>query len=236
MTGFPFRAAVAALALFTAQSAHAAADPQLDALPLTPIAATGDGDTLAVLYSGDGGWAALDRGVAAGLTRGGVPVVGYDSLRYFLTKRTPETAAADLARVLRHYLALWGKSRIILVGYSFGADALPAIIPDLPADLRDRVRMVTLISPDTQGELQFRPGDWFNVSSASAYPLAPALTRLKGPTLICLYGDQEARPACPAFPQDVIRGVRLPGDHHYGGDYGAVSAAILAALSPSAAR
>ena len=39
-----------------------------------------------------------------------------------------DEAALDLERVLRRYLTLWKKSRIVLMGYSFGADALPAMV------------------------------------------------------------------------------------------------------------
>lgn len=55
----------------------------------------------------------------------GIPVVGFDSLRYFWKKRTPEGLAADLDRVLRYYGRHWGKSKLILIGYSQGADVLP---------------------------------------------------------------------------------------------------------------
>jgi hypothetical protein len=61
------------------------------------------GSALAVLYSGDGGWGPLDQGVARQLADNGVPTLGVDSLRYFLIKRSPREAAADLAASLRRY-------------------------------------------------------------------------------------------------------------------------------------
>lgn len=209
-------------------------DTALDAhvadLPLAALPTAGGGDTLAVFYSGDGGWAGIDQGMSAGFVRAGIPVVGYDSLRYFWTARTPQGAAADLTAVLRHYMSAWHKSRIVLTGYSFGADALPAIIPHLPADLRSHIRGVALVGVDRTGELEFRPGDWLDLSGASAYPIAPALAGLKGTPLVCVYGDQESDAACPTFPPGVIRSVRLAGGHHYNGDFTAVSQAILKAL------
>jgi type IV secretory pathway VirJ component len=48
--------------------------------------------------------------------------------------------ADDLADQLRRHEARWGRRKIVLVGYSFGADALPAIVPRLPADLRGQIR------------------------------------------------------------------------------------------------
>ena len=211
-------------------TAGPAADPRLAGLPLIALPAVGAGDTLAVLYSGDGGWAAIDRGMSGRLVRAGIPVVGLDSLRYFWTARTPDAAAADLSAVLRRYMAAWGKSRILLVGYSFGADALPTIIAHLPADLRGRLRLVALVGVGATGELQFRPADWLDLNHASAYPIAPALAALKGVPMICIYGDRERDPACPRFPRGMIGGLRLAGGHHYDGAFTMVSDSILGAL------
>ncbi|RNF27906.1 hypothetical protein NM04_26050, partial [Massilia aurea] len=99
----------------------AAAGPALDDLPLTAVPATAGAtpathELFAVLLSGDGGWAGLDQDVAAALAARGIPVVGFDSLRYFWRARTPETAARDLARVVRGYGAAWRRPRVLLIG------------------------------------------------------------------------------------------------------------------------
>jgi type IV secretory pathway VirJ component len=213
-----------------AAPAMRADDARLASLSLAVTPASGPGDTLVVLYSGDGGWAKIDRGLADGFVRAGLPVVGYDSLRYFWTPRTPEGAAADLAVVLRHYLAAFGKARVILAGYSFGADALPAIVTRLPADLRARVRLVALVGAERQGELRLRPTSWMGVHDPAAFPVADALAQLKGLPVICVYGAGDASAACPAFAPEGVRSLRVAGGHHYDGDYGAVSRAILDAL------
>ena len=46
-------------------------------------------DTLAILLTGDGGWADFDKSLAAGLSAHGVPVVGWSSLGYYWTPRSP---------------------------------------------------------------------------------------------------------------------------------------------------
>lgn len=208
----------------TVTSVQAASTP-LASLPLIEAPVASHGDTLAVFYSGDGGWASIDRGLAQGFIKAGVPVVGYDSLRYFWTKRSPQAAADDLATVIRHYQAAWGKQRVILAGYSFGADALPIIVQHLPPDLRRQVRIVALLGADTTGELEFHPGDWLDVSGKDSYPIAPVLASLKDTPVVCVYGDQEHDDACPTFPA-YVRKIGLPGDHHFNGDYDAVGQAL----------
>ncbi|MDD5657035.1 MAG: virulence factor family protein, partial [Elusimicrobia bacterium] len=58
-------------------------------LPLVENPARGPRPYFAVMISGDGGWAGIDRKVASTLVAGGVPVVGLDALKYFWTPRTP---------------------------------------------------------------------------------------------------------------------------------------------------
>lgn len=81
-----FRAAYARLT--APGKPRAATAPALGDLPLTAVPATAGAtpatqDLFAVLLSGDGGWAGLDQDVAATLAALGIPVVGFDSLRYF---------------------------------------------------------------------------------------------------------------------------------------------------------
>ena len=213
-----------------AAPAPTAPDARLAALPLTVVPASGASDTLTVFYSGDGGWAAADQGMVGGLVHAGIPVVGVNSLRYFITRKSPDAAAADLALVLRHYMAAWGKERVVLAGYSFGAGALPLIVPRLPADLRARIRLVALVDPEKAAELQFWPGDWLNMAAADAPPIGPALVAMKGLPLVCIYGSAEPGAACASVPPGLGRSVQVPGGHHYGGDYSKVSQAILASL------
>jgi type IV secretory pathway VirJ component len=186
------------------------------------------GSALAVLYSGDGGWGPLDQGVARQLADNGVPTLGVDSLRYFLIKRSPQQAADDLAVSLRRYEALWNRRDIVLVGYSFGANALPAIIPALPADLRSHVKSVVLIGTGPTGDLTFRPPSWFDHFGPDAYPVVPAIAALKGLKTTCVYGDQERHDICASLPADIAQ-VRLPGGHHFNGDYVGLGQAVLRA-------
>lgn len=109
-------------------------DASASGVPLTEVPATAGPDRpqFAIMFSGDGGWALLDRAVTAELAKNGLPSVGWDSLSYFWKPRQPDEVALDLEQVLRNYMASWKKARIVLIGYSFGADVLPATINRLP--------------------------------------------------------------------------------------------------------
>ena len=201
-------------------------------LPLTEVRASqGSGSTLALMLSGDGGWAALDRGVAAGLAAHGIDTLGWDSLAYYWKFRTPEEASGDLERVLRHYLDAWDKARVVLIGYSFGADVLPFLFNRLPPDLRSGVDLVALLGAGPAATFEFHLSDWLSSSpSGMTRPVLPELRRLSPTPLLCVYGADEKESICPGLTGDGVLVRGLPGDHHFGGDYGGLADLILQVL------
>lgn len=173
-------------------------------------------DMMAVLYSGDGGWVGLDRDVAAQLARAGIPVVGVDSLSYFWSQRTPEGAAADLGAIIRGYSRHWQRQRVLLAGYSFGADVLPYIVGRLSPPLRAQVQRLSLLGLSPSADFQFHLSSWLNIDSTRQYPTIPAIERLRGLPMICVKGTLENDSACPAIPHGLVETVVVPGGHHFG--------------------
>ena len=226
------RTVLAILVVLTVPAfSHAAPADRVAGLHLVKIPATTPGDTLAVFYSGDGGWGPLDRDVSKALARDGVPVLGVNSLRYFMAKRSPQAAADDLTAALRRYEPRWGRRKVVLVGYSFGADALPAIVPYLPPDLRSQVKGLVLIGTGPDGDLRFHVGSWLGRAEPDGYRVAPALARLNGLPMTCIYGDQERHDICASLPPATIRQVRLAGSHHFNGDYATLGQAVIEAAA-----
>lgn len=203
---------------------------QLADLPIVeaPVAANTPGSRFAVLLSGDGGWAGIDKGIAAALVAQGVPVAGFDSLRYFWTARTPEGLATDLDRVIRYYAARWRRSEVILIGYSQGADVLPFAFNRLPASTRANVRLTALLGPGQKASFEFHVTNWIGPSGDR--PIAPEAKKLSAATTLCIYGAAERDSLCPELTPRHARALPLTGGHHFGGDYDVLAARILEAL------
>ncbi len=196
-------------------------------LPLVEVTATGEGAALAILISGDGGWAGLDKDIAAALARHGVPVVGLDSLRYFWRARTPDGLAQDLHRVIQHYLQRWHKREVWLLGYSQGADVLPFALNRLPADSAAKVRLAVPMAIGTQAAFEFHLSNWIGRSGTDA--TAPELARLADDPRVLLICSDDDESGCAGLDRAHHRIVVLPGGHHFNGDYPRLAQVILAA-------
>ncbi|MEQ1439074.1 AcvB/VirJ family lysyl-phosphatidylglycerol hydrolase [Fontimonas sp. SYSU GA230001] len=199
-------------------------------LPIVEVPATGDGDTFAVLLSGDGGWAGLDKEVAAALAARGLPVVGLDSLRYFWRTRTPDGLAADLDRILRHYAARWQRPHAVLIGYSQGANVLPFAVNRLPPTTRQRVVQTVLMGLEARASFEFHLGNWLGDDPAGL-PVRPEIERLNAAEVLCLYGEDEDESLCRSAGAAHVHAEQLPGGHHFDGAYDKLAALILQRLA-----
>jgi type IV secretory pathway VirJ component len=195
------------------------ADLPIVEVEATPGTATPDAsDSFAVLLSGDGGWAGIDKEVAGLLADRGVPTAGVDSLRYFWTPRTPAGLAQDIDRIVRYYAFHWKKKNALLVGYSQGADVLPFAINRLPAATRALVRQTTLIGVSNSAAFEFHVANWIG-ADGDGLPVKPEVDKLSSADTLCVYGDDDQDSICPLVSPQHARIIKLPGGHHFGGNY-----------------
>ena len=173
------------------QSAGARAQSVADSaatrsLPLIEVpATTSGGGTIALFLSGDGGWAGFDRQMARTLADGGVAVVGVNLKSYLGTRRTPAAVAADMSRVLRHYA--------------------PFIVNRLPADLKSRVDLVTMLGLGEHAGFDVTLFSLLHTSTKSSDPpVRPELELLRqaGIRMLCIYGTPGERIALPGCARE----------------------------------
>jgi type IV secretory pathway VirJ component len=217
-----------------ATQATPATPASLSALPLVEVPATGNApaaDSFAIMISGDGGWAGLDRGIAKSFAARGIPVVGVDSLRYFWREKTPDDTARDLAAIIQQYQQRWHRSAVHLLGYSFGADVLPFLMNRLPPPLAASVRSVTLVAPSESATFEIHISNWLPGVTTPGLPLPPEIARMASPPL-CIHGAGETDTPCGALPRE--QSVEIGDGHHLGGDADGIVARVLQRKSTTA--
>lgn len=221
--------------------------------PAQVAAPAGKGDVLTIIYSGDGGWADLDKQLGGAFSARGLPVLGVNTFKYYWRMRTADESAAQLDALMTKYLAQWHKRRVWLVGFSFGADVLPTVIDKLSPANRARITQLVLLSPsrDLSFEIQFEGYmvtqgrfkafvktvlEKFN--KVPHYDTLPPLLALKQQfPVVCYYGKDDADdslctdPGLPTWVQ--LRPKK--GDHHFDGGYKPLAAQLIDELPASAA-
>ncbi|SFB27199.1 Type IV secretory pathway, VirJ component [Rhizobium sp. NFR07] len=200
-------------------------------LPLSVLEAKPAMDTMAIIYSGDGGWRDLDSEVGGYLQSQGMPTVGVDSLRYFWTKRTPEETSEDLKRIIDTYTDKWGVSNVVLIGYSFGADILPAAYNMLPKATKRRVKQISLMALSPQVDYEVSVTGWLGMAGdGEGGKTVDDIVKIRSNLVQCIYGTDEDDDPCPTLKAKGVESVPIDGGHHFDEDYAALGKRILDSL------
>jgi type IV secretory pathway VirJ component len=190
--------------------------------------------SLLLFFSGDGGWASLDEELAENLSGRGVGVVGVSSLRYFWQAKTPAQVASDMRRIVTS-LVRSGKP-VVGGGFSFGAEVVPVSLKEWPAADRRLLSGLVLIAPGGSASFEIDPLDWVRKPRENPALGVAAAVRDLGLPALCLAGADEDDTPCPLLAGTPgMRVVRLPGSHHFDGDYPAVSDAVFQFISTAIA-
>ncbi len=176
--------------------------------------------TMAILLTGDGGWAEIDKELAKILAAQGIPTVGFDSLSYFWKARTPLTTSQDIERVITQYLEKWNKKQVILIGYSFGADVLPFIANNVSAETQQKISLIALLGMGKTAAFEFRLSSWMNADkNPDRLLISPEIEKMKWAKSICIYGIADTAANCLPVETHGVKAIRMSGDHHFDEKY-----------------
>lgn len=158
-------------------------------------------------------------------------VVGVDALRYLWSERQPEEIAADLSRIVATYSARYDSDRVMLVGYSLGANVLPFAWPYLDAPTRDRLSTIALLAPERRTGFSVTVTGWMGAHTGDA-DVTAAIERLPAARTLCIGGREEKDSPCADPRLRATDDILLPGGHHFDGDYIALADLLLTRFLP----
>ena len=201
-------------------------------LPLIWVAPQGaSAHVTAVLLSGDGGWAKLVKEVAAGLSGQGIGVVGFNSRAWLSTPRTPEATAAAAVRAIDEAQHRWPADRLVLVGYSRGADMAPFVAARLPQRLAAQLAGIAMFGLAPMASFEFHLIDLVkDTRRSSDLAIQPELEKLRGTRMVCVYGTDEETSGCRDDTTGLMTKDGRAGGHHFDGNSSALVAHVLALL------
>ncbi len=152
---------------------------------------------------------------------------GSNSLRYFWSSKTPEQVGRDLDRIVAHYQAEWGVHDVLLIGYSFGADVLPASYNRMSPATQSAVVEVSLLGLAEEALFEFHVSGWLGLTGSDALPIAPEVARLDVAKVQCFYGEEEDDSLCRTPVLASAELIETKGGHHFDGDYQALARRII---------
>lgn len=171
--------------------------------------------SLVFLFSGDGGWLDFNDKLAIAFANNGYNTVGFNSRSYFWDKKTPEKTAHDIASLINIYLKEYHSRRVVLCGYSFGADVVPFIYNRLSLNLKNRVHSLVLLSPFASTDFVVHTSDLLNIGSDNReFKVFKEVEEIQIPTY-CFYGEDESSKPLIELKRNNFFVESLPGDHHY---------------------
>lgn len=221
--------------LSTATAAQAPCDStMLSRLPLSERPALTDTNTtLVILLTGDGGWADADEKVANGLRARGAAVVGLNMRSYLGDRKSPDRVAADVACLAELYGRRWRRTRLMLLGYSRGADIAPFVASRWPAALREKLNMVALVSLALNANFKFHFIDLLrDIKRDDDVPVIPQIAKLRGLRVICVYGVHEDTSGCRGADPLLMQSFGRPGGHRLTDGFEGVAEILSAGLHP----
>jgi type IV secretory pathway VirJ component len=223
-----FREALNTVVPVTAAPKAALARESVDDLPLVEVPAEHPGKTMAVMVTGDGGWAGIDQHIGETLAAHGVSVVGLNSLKYFWNAKKPEEMAHDLERTFAHYAAKWGAERFIVVGYSIGADVMPFMCGRMSEDAKARLAEVAMLGPGTHADFEFHLSNWLSSENVpEGAPMIPEMAKLSKVPVLLVCGKEEEGTLCQNYQAPNVKSLVLPGGHHFNKEYDHIAFTIL---------
>jgi len=172
-----------------------------------------------VLLSGDGGWLGFNDSLATAFAKNGYHVIGFNSRTYFWHQKNPTETAGDFAQMIRKYSLLWHCKRVVLSGYSFGADIVPFIYNRLPDDLKNRIHKLQMLSPYLSTDFKVHLSDLIaDGDDDRTFKVKPEVERINIP-VFCFYGaDEEPKPLAGLKMKNFVVKF-LSGNHHYQNSY-----------------
>ena len=149
-----------------------------------------------------------------------------------------EAFAADLDKIIAYYRHSLNRPKVLLIGYSQGADVLPFALNRLPAATRNDLALVALLGLAESAQFEFHLTSWVG-SSGGGLPTRPEIARIQAvptnPPLLCVWGEEDEDSICGSLTGPRLSVLKLSGGHHFDGDYEALAMKVLPAIPPATA-
>ncbi len=165
--------------------------------------------------TGDGGWRGYDIKLADEFKANKMSYIFLNAFKYFWSTKTPDQLAKDIVPVLSDSLKTWNKKELIIVGFSFGAEIIPFLFTRLPEELKQKVRLLVLITPAKTSDLTIHITDMLGVDHDYAYNVVNEVEKIKTAKVLAIFGEKETSIFSEKYKQENLKVIFIKGGHHF---------------------
>jgi len=188
---------------------------------------TGHDSPLVFYVSGDAGFNSFSKNFSEQIFRNGFDIYALNTKDYFWDEKTARGSAGDFSGFLEDRFRGRKNKQLVIVGYSFGADALPFILNRFPPETRQRILKVILIDPSSNGDLKITLASYINESAAGRWATFPELSKLGDLSFAFILSDFSAYyypyAKVPLADKQLYR---LPGNHRFDGNFKGLASTV----------
>lgn len=178
--------------------------------------------------SGDAGFNTFSKTFSQELHRYGYDVFALNTKKYFWTKKTPSRASKDTENYLKQAIKDRTNKKIIIIGYSYGADVAPFIYNRFDRDFQKNIQDLIIIGPSKVNDFEIHLEEYVTGHMQHGFSVVNEINQLKNVPFTLVVSDLERA----YFPKNEItlknyQFLHLPGDHHFGGNTKMLADAII---------
>lgn len=193
-------------------------------LPLLEFKTAGNNDYYVIFLTGNGGYRNLAHFVTNYLNSKQVSVLAINTKKYLWKEKKPAQITCDLESLIDRYNDKWELKKVVLIGYSMGAEVIPFVVNCMEDKYKDELSNIILIGPWQKATFKINLLDYFFEVNKGADIYSELLKMKTKPA--CVICDDNKISICNKDLEGVIDHYLLAGGHHFGGDYAALSKLI----------
>ncbi|MCZ2083420.1 MAG: hypothetical protein LC112_04030 [Flavobacteriales bacterium] len=168
--------------------------------------------------SGDGGFNTFSKTFSQELHQYGYDVFTLNTKKYFWKKKTPFQASQDTENYLKQVTKNRKNKKIIIIGYSYGADVAPFIYNRFDADFQKNIQDLIIIGPSKVNDFEIHVEEYIMGEQEYGYSVVHEINQIKNVPFTLVVSDLEYK----YFPLKEItlkdyQFLHLKGNHHFDG-------------------
>jgi hypothetical protein len=148
---------------------------------------------LVVYFTSDGGWRSYDKRLADSLCADNISLMAVNSYKFFRKRKTPQQTLDSILPYIDKNLKK-DDQKIILAGYSFGAEVVPFLYNLMSDEWKNKVAFIVLLSPSDNSDFKIHLFDMVGINYRRwSYDVLSEIMKIDSTKIIVFWGKDEKR-------------------------------------------